>query len=94
MNLLLMKSFIKYLNCGRVKERSNQNKLEFVVTKSADIEEKIIPFFQRNSLQGIKIMNYLDFCKVAELMNKKAHLTEEGLEVIRKIKAGMNTGRK
>jgi len=39
-------------------------------------------------------MNYLDFCKVAELMNEKAHLTEEGLEAIRKIKAGMNTGRK
>jgi hypothetical protein len=39
-------------------------------------------------------MNYLDFCKVAKLMNEKAHLTEEGFKVIRKIKAGMNTGRK
>ena len=32
--------------------------------------------------------------KVAELMKEKKHLTGEGLEEIKKIKAGMNTGRK
>ncbi len=39
-------------------------------------------------------MDYADFCKVAELMKPKAHLTASGLEQIRKLKAGMNTGRK
>jgi hypothetical protein len=38
-------------------------------------------------------LDYLDWCKVAELMKNKAHLTEEGLSKIRKIKAGMNKGR-
>lgn len=33
------------------------------------------------------------FLKVAELMKNKGHLTQEGLAQIRKIKAGMNTGR-
>jgi hypothetical protein len=44
-------------------------------------------------LQGIKILDYADFCKVAELMQEKAHLTSEGLDQILEIKAGMNTGR-
>jgi hypothetical protein len=35
-----------------------------------------------------------DFCKVAELIRQKKHLTAEGLGQIRKIKAGMNRGRK
>jgi hypothetical protein len=35
----------------------------------------------------------MDFGKVVELMKNKAHLTSEGLEEIRKIKSGMNTGR-
>jgi hypothetical protein len=38
-------------------------------------------------------LDYLDWCKVAELMKNKAHLTWEGLSKIRKIKAGMNKGR-
>ena len=34
-----------------------------------------------------------DFCQVAEMMKVKKHITLEGLEQIRKIKAGMNRGR-
>jgi hypothetical protein len=38
-------------------------------------------------------LDYEDFCKVAELMKNKAHLTQEGLNQILKIKDGMNKGR-
>jgi hypothetical protein len=38
-------------------------------------------------------LDYADFCKVAELMKNKAHLTAEGLEQIKKIRANMNTQR-
>jgi hypothetical protein len=51
-------------------------------------------FFQKYPLQGVKSKDFKDFCKVAELMENKAHLTAEGLDQIRQIKAGMNTGRK
>ena len=34
----------------------------------------------------MKALDFVDFCKVAELMKTKAHLTEHGLEEIRKIK--------
>jgi hypothetical protein len=53
----------------------------------------MIPLFNKHKIIGIKLLNYLDFCKVAELINKKDHLTKEGLENIRKIKSNMNINR-
>jgi hypothetical protein len=35
----------------------------------------------------------LDFCKAADLMKNKAHLTKEGLDKIISLKSGMNRGR-
>jgi hypothetical protein len=59
----------------------------------SDIVEKIIPFFNKYQLEGAKALDFADFCKVAELMKNKDHLNQVGLEQIRKIKVGMNTGR-
>jgi hypothetical protein len=39
-------------------------------------------------------MDYLYFCKAAKLVDDKAHLTENGLVSIKKIKSGMNISRK
>ena len=88
----LMKSFIYYLDCGNV--HRDRNYLKFEVTNINDICEKIIPFFKKHPIQGVKSEDFKDFCKAAELINKKAHLTKEGLDQIKKIKIGMNKGRK
>ena len=66
--------------------------------KFSDLIDKIIPpIFTKNgwfSILGVKSKDFADWCKAAELMKNKAHLTAEGLDQIRKIKAGMNKGRK
>ena len=49
--------------------------------------------FDKYKIIGVKFQDYQDFKKVALLMEKKAHLTSEGLEKICLIKAGMNSGR-
>ena len=88
----LLISFIYYLNCGTVNK--NKDICVFRVTKFDDIINKIIPLFNNNLILGVKAEDFNDFCKVAEMMKKKEHLTLEGLEKIKKIKAGMNRGRK
>lgn len=93
-DFLLMKSIENLFDCGQVKKRPKESCVDFMVTKFLDINEKIIPFFNKYPLTGCKKQDYLDFCKVAELMKNKAHLTSEGLDEIIRIKAGMNTGRK
>jgi hypothetical protein len=93
-DFLLMKSIFKLLDCGQVKARPKESCVDFIVTKFSDIDAKIIPFFKKYPLTGCKKLDYLDFCKAAELIKNKVHLTSEGLEEILRIKAGMNTGRK
>jgi hypothetical protein len=91
---LLLTKFIEYLGCGKIEKVSTRPDIvTFVVYKFSDILEKIIPFFQRYSLQGIKYLDYKDFCEVANIMVNKSHLTLEGLKKIKSLKSGMNTGR-
>lgn len=77
----------------------------FSATKFSDFMECLIPFFDKYQIipsrprpagslrEGVKYEDYLEFKKVAQLMEKKAHLTIEGLEDIRRIKSKMNRGR-
>lgn len=65
-----------------------------MVTKFSDIVYKIIPFFNKYPIEGVKGEYFNNFYKVAEMMKKKKHLTQSGLEQIRQIKTGMNSGRK
>lgn len=53
----------------------------------------MIPFFFKYPIAGIKYLDFQDFCKVANIMKEKGHLTIEGSDAILKIKEGMNTGR-
>ena len=88
----LMKSLIEYFDCGNLYK--DRECLTFIVTKFSDIYEKIIPFFNKHIVVGEKLLNFTDWCRVAEIVKSKGHLTEEGLDmVIKAIKAGMNTGR-
>lgn len=90
----LLTSFIEYFGCGKIEIPSTRSEqIKFVVYKFSDIFEKIIPFFQRHSLQGIKYMDYKDFCHVSNIVKDKSHLTSEWIRVIKSLKSGMNTGR-
>jgi hypothetical protein len=81
----------KFLNCGTIS--SNIKYIQFRVTKFEDVETKIIPFFKNYPMHGIKQLNYLDFCKIMELVQSKVHMTTEGMNEIKTIKEGMNFGR-
>ena len=89
----LLIRFKKYFGCGRYRERIGGLAGDFYVTRLSDLNQKIIPFFFEYPIIGTKAKNFKDFAKVAQLMQNKAHLTEEGLEQIKNIKAGMNRGR-
>lgn len=88
---LLIKSLMEYLNCGKVYK--NNNVSSYRVIRFSDLSQKIIPFFKKYPLVGIKSKDFEDFCIVADIMKEKKHLTLEGIEQIREVKARMNTGR-
>ncbi len=87
----LMKSFIDYFNCGSISKNSTW--IDYTVVKQEDLVLKIIPFFDKYKIVGVKLQDYIDFKKVAELIRTKDHLTTSGLKKIKEIKEGMNKGR-
>jgi aspartate ammonia-lyase len=63
----------------------------YTVNSQRDIVNVIIPFFQRYPLQlPSKRSSFQTFCKIVELIKRKRHLTKEGLDEIRTLKATMN----
>jgi len=86
----LMNRLVEFFDCGSV--YSSENILNYRVKDFSNIY-KIISIFQKYPIIGVKAQNFKDFCEVAELMKNKSHLTIEGLNQIKKIKAGMNKGR-
>jgi hypothetical protein len=87
----LIASLVKFLGCGNTYTKGNI--CRFRVTNLTDITIKIIPFFKVNLILGEKLKDFEDFCIVAQILKDKNHLTQEGLDLIREIKARMNTGR-
>jgi LAGLIDADG endonuclease len=65
-----------------------------VIVKFSHVTEKVIPFFEKYPLHGVKKFDFIDWCKIAKLMSNGSHLKNEGLDLIRNIKSGMNKGRK
>lgn len=87
----LMKSFIDYFNWGSISK--NSTCIDYTVVKQEDLVLKIIPFFDKYKIVGVKLQDYIDFKKVAELIRTKDHLTTSKLKKIKEIKEGMNKGR-
>ena len=66
------------------------NSARFEVVKFSDITDKIIPFFEKHSILGKKKLDFLDFQAAAKIIQRKDHLTSEGLQQILDLKARMN----
>lgn len=90
----LLASFQSFFGCGKYKEKTGGLSGDFYVGKFPDLYQKIIPFFVKYYIRGIKAKNFEDFVKIAELVQSKTHLSNEGIEQIRNIQMGMNKKRK
>lgn len=90
---ILMENLMKYFFSGHVYKYPKQSAISLVIFNYSDIYNRIIPFFEKNPLLGVKLLEYKDWCKIAKLMKEGSHLTVEGLNLIQLIKSGMNNGR-
>ena len=60
--------------------------VKYKVSNFSDIAGKIIPFFQRYPLQAKKQKQFEKFCRVAEMIRSKEHLTPAGIAKIKSIR--------
>jgi hypothetical protein len=56
----LLKSLVNSLGCGGYYLESGGDLGKFIVTRFSDIESKIMPFFDKYPLQGVKSLDYAD----------------------------------
>jgi hypothetical protein len=98
--LELIKGIAAYLNLGSsLVDPSTkyvymaEEAVHLQVINLLDILKIIIPFFESNPIRGVKSLDFADFCTVAQMIESKEHLTQEGFNTILDIKAGMNRGR-
>jgi hypothetical protein len=55
-----MISLVDSFDCGKCYPRSGKDFVEFKVRTISDITEKILPFFQKYPIIGVKRLDYLD----------------------------------
>lgn len=103
----VLKGLVIYFNtlnhkCTVIKGNLNQenqyvsksyNTVSFAITKTSELIEIIIPFFEKYPIQGVKSLDFEDFKKVAMLIDSKEHLTIKGLNRILEISLNMNKHR-
>ena len=94
-DLDLLYAIKTYLNCGIIEVVSSRpNAAKYAVYKFEDIINKIIPFFDKYNLQGIKRLDYNDFRKVAIILSQsKNNLDDKSFNSIKLIKEKMNKNR-
>ena len=88
----ILKDIQMTLDCGSIhrldykRYKKWRPHVKYMVGSYKDIKEKIIPFFKKYPLQAKKKNQFEIFCTVAEMMELKKHITEEGVEEIRSLR--------
>ena len=91
---VILSLFKKHLQCGRLQERAD-GIWSYQVENFNAIQTNVIPFFNRfGFLSAKKKRDFSKFKQIAKLMDRKGHLTPEGIQEILKIRKDMNDGGK
>jgi len=90
-DIQILHALKSYFGCGVV--RSNHgDRMAYRVRGQEHLLEHIIPFFEKHTLKTKKGIEFRKFRKILLIMQKKEHLTIEGVARIREIASGMNRG--
>jgi len=77
---------------GQINIDQKNQKAAFIVRKLSDLNNVIISHFLNFPLLTQKAADFILFKKIIERINKKLHLTTEGLQEIINLKDSMNKG--
>lgn len=93
-SIAVLQAIQAFFGCGRIAiDNRKDDTMKFIVTDLQSILTIIIPFFLANTLLTSKYLNFLDFCKVSQIIAQGQHLTLEGAQIILGIVSGMNSKR-
>ncbi len=80
-----------YFGCGVVR-RNHGDRMAYRVRGKEHLLQRIIPFFEKHPLKSKKRVDFAKFRRILLRIEAGDHLTEEGIEEIRRIRSQMNRG--
>ena len=94
-SLNALEAIKKFFDCGSIVlnkryDNHNEHLYRYCVRSILELEEKIIPFFDRFSLRTYKRKDFVLFKKVIKMMRKKQHLEEKGWSTILELASKTN----
>ncbi len=79
-----------FFGCGSIRPKGpNSRVLTYAVDGLRDLEEKVLPFFERHPLR-VKSSDFDAFAVIVRAMRRKEHLTGSGFERLVRLAYGMN----
>src|SRR3989338_5126347 len=86
-SLSALEKIKKFFNCGSIVlnkryDNHNEHLYRYCVRSISELQNKIIPFFDRFSLRTYKRNDFILFKKVIKMMSRKQHLEERGWNTI------------
>ena len=88
----LLHALKDFFECGVVRTNHGE-RMAYRVRSLDDLENKIVPFFEKHALKSIKHVEFIKFRRVLLMMKRGNHLTSEGIEEIKTLASTMNRGR-
>ncbi|KAF2206146.1 hypothetical protein CERZMDRAFT_54139, partial [Cercospora zeae-maydis SCOH1-5] len=85
-----------FMACGVIESKKSRiNEVVLCVYKYSDIIEKVIPFFLKNKIIGVKYKDFKDFYKAISMIDSNNNIYKKELNsAILSIKKGMNSKRR
>ena len=84
--ITVFKVFQGVIGCGRLvvnhRRRTNDRTYVLVVRRRIDLETRMIPFFERNTLISEKRHDFEAFASIVKAMGNKEHLTCSGFQLL------------
>ena len=84
----------EFFNCGHMRPSTKDNTFKYEVRSLKELQEKIIPHFDKYPLHTSKCKNFEIFKKIVQLMVEERHLDQEGIKEILKHLEKLNASSK
>ncbi len=86
----VLEGFVDFFGCGRISRKGpSSSVLTYSVWALRDLDERVIPFFERNPLH-VKDQDFHRFADIVGRLRRKDHFTDSGFEHIVRTAFAMN----
>jgi len=90
----LMSLILNYFGSGKI-YKDPRGPTVYLRVEKFEVNNKIInPFFIKYKINGVKQLDFQDWSLISKLMVDGKHKTQEGLDLIHRLKSNMNQRRK